>query len=298
MAEGLLGTEFDSADRRELRSMVKDAESAAKDEVWAGYRFVALSDTKAESGLKIIDLGAGHSSANEMLAGRVVTALKTEALLSETIGAGYLDRHWPPAFKDTGAWPLTSLRQSFLNGSLTRLVDPDAALRRKIVEFVESGSFGLASGAEEGGGYERIWHAEPVGIEEVVFEPSVFLLTRARSEELRFGGVREPSPPPITPDKKDPAKGSGPEQEKECVPPSDATSVLLRLSGNIPPELWNRLGTKLIPKLRAGDGLAIGVEFKVEVAPSRSESIQGDIAQALADLGLGGQVSIQLSQPD
>ena len=298
MAEGLLGTEFDSADKRELRSMVKDAESAAKDEVWAGYRFVALADAKADSGLKIIDLGAGHSSANETLAGRVVTALKTEALLSETIGAGYLDRHWPPAFKDTGAWPLTSLRQSFLNGSLTRLVDPDAALRRKIVEFVESGSFGLASGAEEVGGYERIWHAEPVGIEEVAFEPSVFLLTRARGEELRFGGVREPSPPPITPDKKDPAKGSDPEEKQESTPPSDEVSVLLRLSGNIPPELWNRLGTKLIPKLRSGDRLTVGVDLTVEVAQSTAESLQADVQQILNDLNLAGQMTIRRSRSD
>ena len=97
MTEGLLGADFDRADRQELRTLVKDAETAAKDEVWAGYRFVALADTKADSGLKIIDLGAGHSNSNETLCGRVVTALKTEALLSETVGAGYLDRHWPPA---------------------------------------------------------------------------------------------------------------------------------------------------------------------------------------------------------
>ena len=298
MAEGLLGTEFDSADKRELRSRVKDAESAAKDEVWAGYRFVALSDTKAESGLKIIDLGAGHSSGNEALAGRVVTALKTEALLSETIGAGYLDRHWPPAFRDAGAWPLTSLRQSFLNGSLTRLVDPDAALRRKIVEFVEGGSFGLGSGAKTDGSYERMWHGEPVGIEEVAFEPSVFLLTRARSEELRFVGVREHVPPPITPDAQDPAKGSDPEQKRESVPPSDAASVLLRLSGSIPPELWNRLGTKLIPKLRAGEELTVGVDLTVEVAQSSAESLQADVQQILNDLNLAGQMIIHRPRSD
>ena len=154
VTEGVLGTEFDRADQNELRSKVKDAESAARDEVWGGYRFVALADAKAESGLKVIDLGAGHSSASETLCGRVVTALKTEALLSETIGAGYLDRHWPPAFKETGAWPLTSLRQSLLNGSLTRLIDPDVVLRRKIVEFVEGGAFGLASGTKADGRYD------------------------------------------------------------------------------------------------------------------------------------------------
>jgi hypothetical protein len=60
---------------------------------------------------------------------RVIGALKSEALLNESVGAGYIERNWPPALKDSGAWPLQSLRQSFLNGSLTRLVDPDSARR-------------------------------------------------------------------------------------------------------------------------------------------------------------------------
>ena len=215
------------AERSELQSTIRDAENAARDEVWAGYRFVALADAKADSGLKIIDLGAGHSSANETLCGRVVTALKTEALLSETVGAGYLDRHWPPAFKETGAWPLTSLRQSFLNGSLTRLIDPDAALRRKIVEFVASGSFGLASGATADGRYERLWYAEPVGAEEVAFEPSVFLLTKGRSETLRTPAAPQPEPDTdatstTTPD---PDAGTGHETDLESHTPRNPDSV-------------------------------------------------------------------------
>ena len=82
-----------------------------------------------------IDLGAGHSSSSESLCGRVISALKSSAMLNESVGAGYLERNWPPALKESGAWPLTGLRQSFINGSLTRLVDPDAVLRRKIVEL-------------------------------------------------------------------------------------------------------------------------------------------------------------------
>ena len=297
MTEGLLGTEFDRADRQELRSMVRDAENAAKDEVWAGYRFVALADSKGDSGLKIIDLGAGHSSASETLCGRVVTALKTEALLSETVGAGYLDRHWPPAFKETGAWPLTSLRQSFLNGSLTRLVDPDAALRHKIVEFVASGSFGLASGNTPDGRYERMWYAELVGIEEVAFDPNVFLLTRVRSQELRSSGVREPAAPFIGVDTQDSVRDPDPPKDRESTPPSDTAPVPLRISGKIPPELWNRLGTKLIPKLRAGDKLTIGADIAVEVAQPMAKSLQADVRQVLRDLNLADQMTIQRSRP-
>ena len=96
--------------------------------------------------------------------------MKGEALLNESVGAGYIDRHWPPAFKETEAWPLMSLRQSFPNGTLTRLIDPAFILRRRIVEFVERGNFGLASGATDGAQFERLRYAEPIGAEEVAFE--------------------------------------------------------------------------------------------------------------------------------
>ncbi len=298
VVEGVLGTEFDRADQSELHSNVQDAENAARDEVWGGYRFVALADAKSESRLKVIDLGAGHSSANETLCGRVVTALKAEGLLSKAIGAGYLDRHWPPAFKQTGAWPLTSLRLSFMNGSLTRLIDPDAVLRRKIVQFVENGEFGLASGTTADGRYERLWYAEPVGAEEVVFEQSVFLLTKAQSERLRAPAAPEPQAGPdadtVSPPRPDPDTGRGPEAEP---PISTSTSpVQLRISGTVPPESWNRLGIKLIPKLKSGKGLTLGVDFSVEVSAAMAASLQADLKQALAELKLDGRVSVERSQ--
>ena len=217
VAEGVLGGDFDRADRAGLQSRVADAGEAVKDEIWAGYRFVVLADagglggsggsggrdglggsggseglggmdgpggssgsggpdglggsggsgglggmngpggsggssgSDGADGLKVIDLGAGHASAGDSLCARVVTALKSQALLNESVGAGYVERNWPPALAASGAWPLASLRQSFLNGSLTRLLDPDATLRAKIVEFVERGDFGLASGRQPGG---------------------------------------------------------------------------------------------------------------------------------------------------
>ena len=116
--DGLLGADFERADHQEIQTKVAEAEDDAKDEVWAGYRFVVLADSADTSGLKVIDLGAGHSSASETLCGRIIAALKAEALLNESVGAGYIDRNWPPAFRDSGAWPLASLRQSFLNGAL------------------------------------------------------------------------------------------------------------------------------------------------------------------------------------
>jgi len=195
ITEGTLGGNFDRTDRAGIRSQVATAEEAAKEEVCGGYQFAVIADHQEADGLRTIDLGAGHSSSGETLCGRVISVLKSAALLNESVGAGYIDRNWLPALKESGTWPLTSLRQSFLNGSLTRLLDPDTILRSKIVEFIEKGDFGLASGRKPDGTYERVWFREPVAADEVAFESGVFLLTKARAQALKVG-VPEPAPDP------------------------------------------------------------------------------------------------------
>ena len=291
VAAGTLGGDFDRNDRAELQSKVKDSEEAAKDEVWGGYRFVVIADNREPDGLKVIDLGAGHSSSGETLCGRVIAALKSAALLNESVGAGYIGRNWPPALKQTGAWPLSSLRQSFLNGSLTRLLDPDTTLRRKIVEFVEAGEFGLASGQKPDGTYELVWYREPVKADEVAFESDVFLLTAARAQALKTA-VPEPlpGPKPIPPL---PAPEPSPEPKPVTQAASGAETKTFRVTGAVPPEVWNRMGTKLLPKLRSGTDLRIGVEFSVTADSGIAESLMSELRQILDDLGLGEKLRIE-----
>ncbi len=303
--DGTLGAEFGRAEIAEVQRNVEDAADLAKDEVWASYRFVSLSDAQSDGGLKVIDLGAGHASSGDSLCGRIIGALNSEALLNESVGAGYIDRHWPPAFEEKGAWPLMSLRQSFLNGALTRLVDPDAALRRRIVEFVERGDFGLASVDRGGGEYERTWYKERVGAEEVAFESEVFLLRKARAEEIEASralqapapgqgaaagsGLME-SPPTAAPIPGFPiVERVGPAAR---VPGQAGRKTTIRLSGAIPPESWNRLGIKVLPKLRSGENLSVRIELSVSVEAGVSEGLQLELSQALADLDLAGRVSV------
>ncbi|MGH7233704.1 MAG: DUF499 domain-containing protein, partial [Nitrospiraceae bacterium] len=136
IADGTLEGDFERSDRTEISTKPRESEELARDEVWASYRFAVLADGAEADGLKIIDLGAGHATASETLCGRVIAALKSQALLNESPGAGYLERKWPQLFKESGAWPLLSLRQAFLTGSMERLLDPDTYLRDKIPEFV------------------------------------------------------------------------------------------------------------------------------------------------------------------
>jgi hypothetical protein len=290
VTEGLLGAEYDRADKEEIRTKVADAEEAAKDEVWAGYRYAVIADAAQPDGLKVIDLGAGHASASQTLWGRIIAALKAEGLLSESVGAGYIERNWPPALKASGAWPLASLRQSFLNGSLTRLLDPDATLRSKIVDFVSRGEFGLGSGQRTDGTWERLWYEELVQPDEIDFGTGLFLVRKEQAAGLKRG-VDAGGAPVV--EHVLPAAETAPTATDEPVSHADPSrTVTLRLSGTIPVEVWNRVGTKLVPKLRSGADLRAGVEFLVSVEERAVGSLERELSQILADLGLQDRISI------
>lgn len=310
VADGILGDSYDPRDRSEVNIKASEAEEAAKDEVWASYRFVTLKDSKEASGQRRIDLGAGHSSAKETLCGRIVSALKSEGLLAESVAAGYIDRHWPEALSDSGAWPLTGLRQSFQNGSLTRLMDIDTVLRAKITDFVASGEFGLASGRHSDGAYDRVWFAEPMSGDEVAFEAGVFLLRKAKAQELCEPGAQDEHGTPSQPGA-DPAEAEGMfaarptpsatsgAASSATTPASDqpeaeaeAEQATIRLTGEIPQEVWNRLGHKLLPKLSTGKELQIGVDFVATVDARNSQALIAELEYILSDLGLSEKVRI------
>jgi hypothetical protein len=305
VAEGTLGGDFDRADRAELQTKVRDAEEAARDEVWASYRFIAIFDPRESDGLKTIDLGAGHSSSSETLCGRVIAALKSAALLNESVGAGYIERNWPPALKEAGAWPLTSLRQSFLDSSLTRLLDPDTTLRGRIVEFVTRGEFGLASGPKPDGTYDRVWFREPLSVDEVAFDAGVFLLTKARAQQLkdsaREGDIRPGPEPSQAPEPERAPVGPIGEMSPKWEPsqtswPTTSTSTsTISLKGAVSPEVWNRLGTKVIPKLRtSGRNLYLGVQLSVTVSRDMAGNLTAEIRRTLDELGLADTVQVEV----
>ena len=83
--------------------------------------------------------------------------------------------------------------------------------------------------------------------------------------------------------------------EHEPEPDSEGGTATLRLTGSVPPELWNRLGTKVIPKLRSGDGLTMEIDFTVADAAPTAGNVEADLQQILADLGLGDRIKVDRS---
>jgi hypothetical protein len=292
VTEGTLGKDYDKADRAEIEGALEGAEEAARDEVWAGYRFIVLSDSQEADGLKTIDLGAGHSSGAETLCGRIIAAMKSNSLLNESVGAGFLDRHWPPALREAGVWPLQGLRQSFLNGTLTRLIDPDGVLVAKIIEFVGKGEFGLASGQKPDGTYERLWFKGLISADEVQFDADVFLVRKSKAEALAGPPPEEQETEQEEEDKEQEEQEKEKEKEKEKEQGESQTKTF-RAVGLIPPEMWNRMGTKLIPKLRSASELLLRIDFLVTADKDQAKTIEDEVRQAIKDLGLQERIHIR-----
>jgi hypothetical protein len=172
---------------------------------------------------------------------------------------------------------------------MERLIDPDSYLKGKIPEFVARGDFGLASGQQSGGGYTRLWFEELMPADEVAFEADVYLLLKPKAKALKT----QPSPATSEEKIEQEQKPQTPEPSEEKPLPS-AEKCTMRITGSIPPEIWNRLGTKLLPKLRTGSALRLGLDFTVDLDADQVAMIQIELRQVLQDLNLAEAVRIEL----
>lgn len=296
--DGTLAGDFDRSDKAEIDAKLRSAEDAAVDEVWGSYRYVVLHDNKSADGLAVIDLGAGHAHSGETLTSLVVTALKTRALLNESPGAGYLERRWPDPFKKSGGWPVSALRQAFLNGTLERVLDPDSYLKHRLPEFVLKGDFGFASGQKPEGGYSRIWFEEMLPPEEISFDSDVYLLLPKVAQALKSGAAQAVAVVGEQPVAVPGGAPSGPLFEPPAPVEQAVTSTLrtrtVTISGEIPTEVWNRLGRTLIPKLKSGTGLSLALNVSVDVDGDTAEGFRQELLQILRDLNLVETVKVDI----
>ncbi len=176
-------------------------------------------------------------------------------------------------------------------------------LRRKVVEWVAKGDFGLGSGADTGARPERVWFREAVAADEVTFDSGVQLLTKGRAEALKAPPAAESErnakadrvaeDTAVTLVDEAPVSGTSPEPQPPDQPISRDTT--LRVHGDIPAEIWNRLGTRLIPKLRAGarGDLRVTVAFELTARGPEKNALQADLRQILDDLQLADRVRIE-----
>jgi hypothetical protein len=70
--------------------------------------------------------------------------------------------------------------------------------------------------------------------------------------------------------------------------------TVVRLSGAVPTEAWNRLGMKVIPKLKSGGVQpTLSVEFEVELPADQAQALSAELREILIDLGLEHRMFIE-----
>lgn len=303
-SEGILGSEMVGSDKMELRAKLTDAENAVRDEVWASYRYIALYSKKQEQqNLHVIDLGQGHSSANVSLSDRIISAMKTQALLNDSVGISYLERFWPQAFLEKGAWPLKSLRQSFLDGSLTRLIDPEMVLEKRIMELVENGDAGLLSQSSADGSVYRFWYKEAINPSEIMFESEVCLVMASKIGLYQTKDDASPEAEPVN------GFRALKRNEEAHTAPGDADSAdsrqddiftgtpqlqSVRLSGELPFELWNKFSRAVLTKLNANSSnLVIKLEVEAEMDSVRFENTIKELNNGIQEVNLGEKLKVE-----
>lgn len=68
----------------------------------------------------------------------------------------------------------------------------------------------------------------------------------------------------------------------------------ISIAGRIPPEQWNRLGTRLIPKMRAAGTVTATIRLDIELDQSRATALSAELRQIVGEAGLSGSVRIDL----
>jgi hypothetical protein len=66
------------------------------------------------------------------------------------------------------------------------------------------------------------------------------------------------------------------------------------ICGEVPTEVWNRLGRTLIPKLKTGTGLAVKLEISLQVRADTVQGFQQELMQILRDLNLGDAINVEI----
>ncbi|HZT38068.1 MAG TPA: hypothetical protein VFA28_09225, partial [Bryobacteraceae bacterium] len=127
----------------------------------------------------------------------------------------------------------------------------------------------------------------------VAFEAGVFLLTKAKAQALRAGVTEPASGPDVVYPVVEPSPIPPPSPSPEPSPAPEPRTRTIRLVGTVPPEVWNRLGTKVLPKLRTGSDLKVGIDFAVTVDPNLARNLVSDLQQILDDLGLKDKVAVR-----
>jgi hypothetical protein len=283
---GTLG-DLEPEDVRRIQRELTNAKGQIEDRVWSSYNHLMLWDAGAGK-LKEISLGQLHPSEARSITSAILARLRHDSLLSREIGTSYIERNWPPALKESGAWPLVSLKAAFFQGQFTRLEKADDALRTTISRAVSQGLLGLASGKDPSS-FDRVWFKEQVELADITFDYDTYLLTPARAKALKQAPSQPATSPAATPAPAQPSSAVTPPFTLTGTPastPAASKETLVAWQGILKREQWNLFSLKVLTRLAQAEDLQIDV--KVSAKLKEAQTLE-QLNSALKELGIADQ---------
>jgi hypothetical protein len=264
---------------QELRYKKRQVEHDLKEGVWRAYRRVLLLGEDNE--LQEVDLGLLHSSAAESLVGFIVSRLKQDGLLEESVGPDFLVRNWPPALEE---WNTKAVRDAFFaSPKFPRLLDPNV-LKETIARGVQEGKFGY-----RGSQSMPIVIDEPsFRAEDVEISDQVVLLPRNKAVALK-GTLPSPTEGEYAPQLAKEPKTA--QKELSATPELTSPPIKSKLAweGELPPQKWTNFYMKVLTRFATDPSLRLHVRFEVAPESGITQQQLEDIKRALEELGLSAE---------
>ena len=114
---------------------------------------------------------------------------------------------------------------------------------------------------------------------------------KAVREQQKTPQPREQTPLPIASEASEfTLLSPQPDSDNGSADTAVAHKMLMRVKGTLPPELWNRFGSKIVPKLRSAENLQARVELTAEVSPDGVIALESEIRQLLNDLEVNDRI--------
>jgi hypothetical protein len=279
---------LDDAQKKQLSANKSKAERDLNEAVWRTYKNLML--LAKDNSWKTVDLGLVHSSAAPSMVDLILMRLRQDGDIEEAVSPSFLDRNWPPAFKE---WSTKSVRDAFFaSPQFPRLLNSES-LKDTIARGVETGMLGYVAKRPDGSYAPFHWKSSLTTFD-VELSDDMYIIQRATAEAYLAGKsapapnlvLQPPGTTPVEGKPVSPEPGSPPVQ---ALPPAGVNRVSWH--GDVPPQKWMNFYTKVLSKFATQTGLKIGLN--VEIAPDGGVSNQkvDEIKVALRELGLPDDVS-------
>ena len=274
---------YDDGQLKQLRGNISRARGDLKEAIWRAYKYIYLygKDNK----LQQVDMGlvtSGQTSGGPVDA--IIRRLQGDDVIAKQIGAQFLVRNWPPAFKE---WSTKGVRDAFFaSPQFPRLLDPEA-IRETIARGVHQGDIGYV-GKRADGEYEPFYFEREINFMDVEIADDMYIVDRETASEFgnrladparEIGGAQLPS-----------SQDSGGEESSgadAAGEPSPADSYRnLSWTGEVTHQKWMNFYTKILSKYAVGGNLRLKVSFDASPESGISSEQVEETKRALRDLGL------------